>query len=82
MKVELGKMFSWGRVAVGALIATAGFGTFVAGQIAGANELEPRVAELEKRTDAVEARLSKQARDLAEIKGYVRAIAARMGVTP
>ena len=82
MKVELGKMFSWGRVAFAAILATAGFGTFVAGQIAGANGLEPRVSELEKRTDAVEARLSKQGEDLAEIKGYVRAIAARMGVTP
>jgi hypothetical protein len=50
--------------------------------VAGANSLEPRVAELEKRTEAVEVRLSKQGEDLAEIKGYVRAIAGKMGVTP
>lgn len=80
--IDIPSVFTWGRVVltVGALL-TAG-ATFVAGQIAGANELEPRVSALEARTEAVEVRLSKQGEDLAEIKGYVRAIAGKMGVTP
>ena len=82
MAIELGKWFTWGRAVVAAVVGVAWFATFVAGQVAGANSLEPRVAELEKRTEAVEIRLSKQGEDLAEIKGYVRAIAGKMGVTP
>jgi hypothetical protein len=82
MAIELGKWFTWGRAVVAAVVGVAWFATFVAGQVAGANSLEPRVAELEKRTEAVEVRLSKQGEDLAEIKGYVRAIAGKMGVTP
>ena len=82
MNIDIPSLFTWGRIAFLVLLAVAGFGTFVAGQIAGANELEPRVFELEKRTEAVEVRLSKQGEDLAEIKGYVRAIAKGMGVSP
>ena len=82
MAIELGKWFTWGRAVVAAVVGVAWFATFVAGQVAGANSLEPRVAELETRTEAVEVRLSKQGEDLAEIKGYVRAIAGKMGVTP
>lgn len=82
MAIEFGKWFTWGRMAFAAVVGVAWFATFVAGQVAGANSLEPRVAELEKRTEAVEVRLSKQGEDLAEIKGYVRAIAGKMGVTP
>jgi hypothetical protein len=52
----------------------------VAGQIAGANELEPRVLALEERTGKLEGKLEVQAQDLAEIKGYVRAIAGHLGV--
>ena len=82
MSIDFAALFTWGRIAFLVILAVAGFGTFVAGQIAGASSLEPRVAELEKRTEAVEIRLSKQGEDLAEIKGYVRAIAKGMGVSP
>lgn len=82
MNVDIPSFFTWGRVVTGIILAMLWFGTFVAGQIAGANELEPRVASLEARTQAVEGKLSKQGEDLAEIKGYVRAIAKGMGVTP
>ncbi len=80
--IDIPSVFTWSRVAltVGALLT--GGATFIAGQIAGANELEPRVAQLEARTEAVEHKLSKQGEDLAEIKGYVRAIAGKMGVSP
>ena len=52
MAIELGKWFTWGRMAFAAVVGVAWFATFVAGQVAGANSLEPRVAELEKRTEA------------------------------
>lgn len=82
MAIDIPSFFSWGRVITAVVVALVWFGTFVAGQIAGANELEPRVASLEARTEAVEGKLSKQGEDLAEIKGYVRAIAKGMGVSP
>ena len=80
--IDIPSVFTWGRIAFAGGMILAGAATFVAGQIAGANELEPRVSSLEARTEAVEVRLSKQGEDLAEIKGYVRAIAKGMGVTP
>lgn len=82
MSIDFSTLFTWGRIAFAGVMLLAGAVTFVAGQIAGANELEPRVAQLERRTDAVEAKLSKQGEDIAEIKGYVRAIAGKLGVTP
>ena len=82
MSIDVPSWFTWGRVITACVLGVIWFGSFVAGQIAGANELEPRVAALEARTEAVEIRLSKQGEDLAEIKGYVRAIAKGMGVTP
>lgn len=82
MSIDFTTLFTWGRVAFIGVMCLAGAATFVAGQIAGANELEPRVTVLEKRADAVEVKLSKQGEDLAEIKGYVRAIAKGMGVAP
>lgn len=80
--IDIPSFFTWGRLLTAAIVGILWFATFVAGQIAGANELEPRVSALEARTEAVEVRLSKQGEDLAEIKGYVRAIAGKMGVTP
>lgn len=80
MNVDLPSIFTWGRVAVAVGMLLAAGATFVAGQIAGANELEPRVLALEDRTSKVEAKLELQGQDLAEIKGYVRAIAGHLGV--
>jgi len=80
MQVDLPSIFTWGRVAFAGGMILAGAATFVAGQIAGANELEPRVLALEDRTSKVEAKLEVQGADLAEIKGYVRAIAGHLGV--
>jgi hypothetical protein len=80
MNVDLPSVFTWGRFAVAVCMLLAAGATFVAGQIAGANELEPRVAALEDRTSKVEAKLEVQGADLAEIKGYVRAIAGHLGV--
>lgn len=82
MSIDVAGLFTWGRVAFAALMAVCGAATYVAGQVAGANELEPRVAQLEKRADAVDAKLNKQGEDIAEIKGYVRAIAGKLGVAP
>jgi hypothetical protein len=82
MAIDFAGLFTWGRVAFAAVMLLLWFGSFVAGQIAGANELEPRVTHLERRVDAVDAKLGKQGEDIAEIKGYVRAIAGKMGVTP
>ncbi len=80
MNVDLPSIFTWGRVAIAGGMLLAAGATFVAGQIAGANELEPRVHALEDRTSKVEAKLELQGQDLAEIKGYVRAIAGHLGV--
>jgi hypothetical protein len=71
---------TWGRIAFAVFIAVAGFATFVAGQVAGANSLEPRVKALEGRITAHEATAARLGHDLAEIKGYVRGIAGRLGV--
>ena len=73
-------VFTWGRVAFLVLVGAAGFATFVAGEISGARSLEPRVSELEKRAEIVEAKLSLQGETLAEIRGYVKAIAGKLGV--
>ena len=80
MQVDLPSVFTWGRIAFAGGMILAGAATFVAGQIAGANELEPRVMALEERTGKLEGKLEVQAADLAEIKGYVRAIAGHLGV--
>jgi hypothetical protein len=80
MNVDLPSVFTWARFAVAVGMLLAAGATFVAGQIAGANELEPRVMALEDRTSKVEAKLEVQGADLAEIKGYVRAIAGHLGV--
>jgi hypothetical protein len=80
MQVDIPSLFTWGRVAFVGVMMLGGAATFVAGQVAGANELEPRVAALEERASKVEAKLEVQAADLAEIKGYVRAIAGHLGV--
>ncbi|MBM4073834.1 MAG: hypothetical protein FJ271_33690 [Planctomycetes bacterium] len=82
MAIDISGFITWGRVVFFILAGALSFGTFVAGQIAGASSLEPRMEALERRTDAVEVKLSKQGEDLAEIKGYVRAIAKGMGVNP
>lgn len=82
MAIDFAALFTWGRIAFAGVMLLAGAVTFVAGQIAGANELEPRVAQLEKRADAVDSKLNKQGEDIAEIKGYVRAIAGKLGVAP
>lgn len=82
MSIDFNTLFTWGRVAFVGVMCLAGAATFVAGQIAGANELEPRVTALERRADVVENKLSQQGEDIAEIKGYVRAIAGRLGVSP
>ena len=81
---------SWGRVAFIIAIGLAGFGTFVAGEISGARTLEPRVAALEEahkatasamvtRAERVDNTLTDLGLRLAEIKGYVKAIARTTG---
>jgi hypothetical protein len=80
MQVDLPSIFTWGRAAIAGGMLLAAGATFVAGQISGANELEPRVLALEERTGKLEGKLEVQAQDLAEIKGYVRAIAGHLGV--
>jgi hypothetical protein len=104
--------FTWGKIAFSAVLATATFGTFVAGEIRGANMLEPRVTALEARVEKIETHLGEQgeqllkhilvipdkvqqletrvaglevemrgsAKDLGEIKGYLKAMADKMGV--
>ena len=80
MQVDIPSLFTWGRVAFVGIMMLGGAANFEAGQVAGANELEPRVSALEERASKVEAKLEVQAADLAEIKGYVRAIAGHLGV--
>jgi hypothetical protein len=79
---KVGEWLTWGRIIAAAVLAAAGFGTFVAGEIAGAASLEPRVTALEQRAEVIEARMSAQNEVLAEIRGYVRGIAARVGAAP
>ena len=79
MMDTLGKWFTWGRVLFAVLLGAAGLATFVAGEIAGASSLEPRVKALEVRTTVIETRILHQGEMLAEIRGYVRGIAARVG---
>ena len=103
---------TWGKIAFSAVLATAGFGTFVAGEIRGANLLEPRVSALETRVEKIEKHLGEQGeqilkhvvvipekvqllenrvagleievrgttKDMSEIKGYLKAMADKMGV--
>jgi hypothetical protein len=75
-------IFTWGRIAFLVIIGMAGFATFVAGEVSGARTLEPRVTALEIRAEKVDARMSIHAEHLAEIRGYVRAIAERVGAKP
>lgn len=75
-------VFSWGRISFLVILALAGFGTFVAGEVSGARTLEPRVVILEKKVDAVIEEFEDRGKTLYEIKGYVKAIAAQMGVPP
>lgn len=75
-------LFTWGRVAFLVVIGMGGFATFVAGEVSGARTLEPRVTALEARAERVDARMSLHAETLAEIRGYVRAIADRVGAKP
>lgn len=81
---------SWGRIAFVVVVGLAGFGTFVAGEISGARTLEPRVAALESRVAKVDEALAARAAKvdsslselgvkLAEITGYVKAIARTTG---
>jgi hypothetical protein len=110
---KLKSWMTWGKIAFTAVIATAGFGTFVAGEIRGANLLEPRVSALEGRVEKIEEHLGAQGdqilkivsvipdkvqlletrvaglevemrgntKDMSEIKGYLRAMADKMGVS-
>jgi hypothetical protein len=78
--MDVAKYLTFGRLALAVVIGAAGFGTFVAGEIAGASSLEPRVAALEQRATIIEAKMSQQGEVLSEIRGYVRGIAARVGV--
>ena len=76
---RVGAAMTWGRIAFLIIIGLAGFGTFVAGEVSGARTLEPRVNALEVRAERVDQRLSAQSEALAEIRGYVRAIARQVG---
>jgi hypothetical protein len=77
---KISEWLTWGKIAVACVLGAAGFGTFVAGEIAGASSLEPRVTVLEQRAGIIEAKMSQQGEVLSEIRGYVRGIAARVGV--
>lgn len=77
---KVANIFTWGRIAFLVIVGAAGFATFVAGEISGARGIEPRVTALEKWSEQVDLRLSTQGETLAEIRGYVRAIADKMGV--
>jgi hypothetical protein len=77
--MDVAKYLTFGRIALAVVIGAAGFGTFVAGEIAGASSLEPRVAALEQRATIIEAKMSQQGEVLSEIRGYVKGIAARVG---
>jgi hypothetical protein len=77
---RIGEWLTWGKIAVACAIGAAGFGTFVAGEIKGASSLEPRVTVLEHRATATELRIGQHGEILAEIRGYVKGIAARVGV--
>ena len=77
---KFAQWFTWGKVLVLVVLGAAGFATFVAGEIAGASSLQPRVAALETRATAIESRMGQHGEVLAEIRGYVKGIAARVGV--
>jgi len=110
---KLKSWLTWGKIAFSAVLATAGFGTFVAGEIRGANLLEPRVSALEGRVEKIEKHLGEQSdqilkivsvlpdkvqlletrvaglevemrgttKDMSEIKGYLRAMSEKMGIS-
>jgi hypothetical protein len=77
---KIGEWLTWGKIAFAVIVGAAGFGTFVAGEIAGASSLEPRVAVLELRATAIETKMSQQGEVLSEIRGYVKGIGAKLGV--
>ena len=77
---KIGEWLTWGKIAFAVIVGAAGFGTFVAGEIAGASSLEPRVQVLEQRASTIEMRIAHHGEILAEIRGYVKGIAARVGV--
>jgi hypothetical protein len=77
---KVGEWLTWGKITFAIIVGAAGFGTFVAGEIAGASSLEPRVAVLELRATAIETKMSQQGEVLSEIRGYVKGIGAKLGV--
>ena len=81
MMDKIAQWFTWGRILFLVILGASGFATFVAGEIAGASSLEPRVTALETRTTSIEQRMASHGEVLAEIRGYVRGIAARVGAT-
>lgn len=81
MMDKLAQWFTWGRILFLVILGASGLATFVAGEIAGASSLEPRVTALETRTTSIEQRMASHGEVLAEIRGYVRGIAARVGAT-
>lgn len=62
---------TWGKIAFSAVLATAGFGTFVAGEIRGANLLEPRVTALETRVEKIELHLGEQSDQILKIVSVI-----------
>lgn len=68
---KLKSWMTWGKIAFSAVIATAGFGTFVAGEIRGANLLEPRVTALETRVEKIELHLGEQSDQILKIVSVI-----------
>jgi len=64
---KLKDWFTWGKITVTAVLAVAGFGAFVAGEIRGAIMLEPRVAALETRVEKIELHLGEQGDHILKI---------------
>jgi hypothetical protein len=77
---KVGEWLTWGKITFAIIVGAAGFATFVAGEIAGASSLEPRVQVLEQRATAIETKMSQQGEVLSEIRGYVKGIGAKLGV--
>jgi hypothetical protein len=81
---------TWVRVAFVVGAALVAFGAYLTGEVIGARTLEPRVVALEEahkasamamvtRAEKVDATLTNLSVRLAEIKGYVKAIARTTG---
>lgn len=70
---------SWGRIAFVVVAGLVAFGSYLTGEIIGAQGIGPRVTALELKVAAIKTEMDYRVKVFYEITGYVKAIARTMG---